>query len=530
MRSRRPSRIAAALTAAGLACLAGAATAATGAGAASSAAWTFAGAPRADVRSIAVDPKDPGTVYAAARDDGVWISRDAGHTWDASNKGLDHIAAWAVSVDASKTNVVWLATEVGGAYRSVNHGRTWKQETSGATDTLADYDLRIPPVESSTELLLPLLSTADVVVGSRDRNQGHLLQDLDPDKANRGGVWGYVIDQCMAESKQPTAPGGCAVRADWPPEGFDYRDPDVDPDRPGDQPGAPYPRTLIHFQFASDIVAVPGGALMTAFRGSGNRLGGGFFTTSDDGRTWTMALRDAGGNRLVEQNRAANIGANLWRVRAAPSDPKVVYLGGTGGVWRSADGGVTWRGDGPAGHGGTVASVDGGFEADTRGLVVDPRDPDLVYAGTWGAGVRVSSDGGQTWEDSSSGLPEESGVWSLSFDPLDPKRMLAAVYWYGVFESRDAGASWRAVNAGFDADGLRQVYTVVASPDGTLYAGTIDGVWRLGGPAVRGTKTKRPAERPLPATGLRDTALFAAGLALLGAAALIGRRARSLRR
>jgi hypothetical protein len=240
-----------------------------------------------------------------------------------------------------------------------------------------------------------------------------------------------------------------------------------------------------------------------------------------------MALRGSEGQYLVEQNRAVNTRGNIWRVRAAPSDPKVIYLASTAGIWRSRDGGATWADDAPTGHGGGVDSVDGGFMPDSRGLAVDPNNADVVYVGTWGAGVRVSRDGGATWEDSSAGLPEQSGVWSLSFDPRNPKRMLAAVFWYGAFESLDAGASWKPLNGGLDADSARQVYDVVAASDGTLYAGTINGVWRLGGPAVKGAKTakpKAPGKPPLPATGLGDTALLLIGVALLVAAALLGGR------
>lgn len=477
--------------------------------------WVRVGAAGANVRTIAVDPTAPANVYAAARNDGIWLSRDGGTTWDRSNGGLDFIAAWSVSVDPSQSHVVWAATEVGGVYRSVNGGRTWRHTHGGLADSLNDYKIAIPPVPSSTELLRPLVTSPGETEGPR----AGMFQDLDPDKANRGGMWGYVFDQCASDQEALRTAEKCAERADWPPGGYDFRDPDVDATTSGDQPGPPYPRTLVRYQFSSDVVAIPGGALMTAFRGSNNRLAGGFFSTGDGGQTWNMALRNAEGERLVfQQVRPGQPAANLWRVRVAPSDPKIVYLAGTGGVWRSSDAGTSWP-SAPTSHGGTVPhSVDGDVSADTRALAVDPLSSDVVYAGTWGAGVRVSRDGGQSWADSSSGLPDGSGIWSLAFDPSDHKRMVAAVYWHGVYESRDAGAMWTPLNDGFDGGTRQQVYTATISQNGTMFAGTIDGIWKMSASsraAVRGTRTAR---KPLAQTGLSDVALVVGGLVLLGAA------------
>lgn len=471
--------------------------------------WTYAGAADANVRGFAFDPKEPKTVYAAARNDGVWISRDAGATWAASNRGLDFIAVWSLAVDPTSPNIVWAATEVGGAYRSTDFGRSWRHTHAGATDTRQDYALTIPALPSSTELLRP--------------SGGPIFRDLAPDKANRGGMWGYVIDQCVSDQEQSRMPEKCAERADWPPGGYNYRDADVDAAISGNQPGVPFPRQLVRFQFSSDIVAFPGGAMLTAFRGSGNRLGGGTFVTRNGGATWSMALRDGDGNRLASFG-AGGSAANIWRVRVAPSNSKIVYLAGTGGVWRSSDGGKTWP-SAPASHGGTIPhSIRGQIGADTRGLAVDPKTADVAYAGTWGAGVRVSRDGGGSWSDSSAGLPGRSGIWSLSFDPLDSKHMYAAVYRHGAYESRDAGASWTPLNDGFDPDTRSQVYAIERARDGTLYAGTINGVWKLAAPAsVKGARKTRP----LAHTGVSDVALIVGGAVLVAVAVGIAWAARS---
>lgn len=463
--------------------------------------WSQLGATGANIRSFAIDPVDQNRVYAAARNDGIWRSNDRGRTWKRSSSGLDFIAAWGVSVDPSNPSVVWAATEVGGAYRSTNFGDTWNHTHGGMTDSVADYTVMVPAQVSSDSF------------GSWD--------DDHPEKANRGGMWGYPVDQCVSEQNQAQIPQRCADRANWPLGGYDYRDPDVDADTPGEQPAAtPYPRFVLHFQFSSDVKAFPGGAWLTAFRGSNNRLGGGAFRTSDGGATWEMAMKASGGTRLVDRTSGGS--GNLWRVRFAPSDSKRVYLAGTGGVWRSNDGGETWVGDAPVAIGSGESNIpvlgefiEEGGSLEARGLAVHPVNPDVVYAGSWGGGLFKSTDGGATWSSSSNGMPEGSGVWDVVVNPVSPDNLFAALWWEGIYRSTDGGANWTPFNAGLPEDLRKQVYALdvdrPASPQ-NLYAGTIDGVWGIASDTLAVT---------LAATGGGSWTL-GVGVVLLGLGLLLG--------
>ncbi|HVE75459.1 MAG TPA: hypothetical protein VND22_01690 [Actinomycetota bacterium] len=427
--------------------------------------WQKVGADAANIRAIAIDPTDSRRVYAAARNDGVWKSNDAGASWSQSNRGLDFIAVWGVSVDPSDPATVWAATEVGGAYVSRDFGRSWQSTQEGRTDTLEDYSIANPSTSNFS-----MLSTN--------------WSNRAPDKVNRGGVWGYPVDQCLSAQKQSNAPGQCAERADWPVGGYDYRDPDIDAAAPGNQPApSPYGRHLLHFQFTSDVLALPGGAWITAFRGSNNSLGGGAFLTSDGGQTWDMMLRQ--GNQARTRLTLGTAG-NLYKIRIAPSDPARVYLASTTGVWLSTDGGRTWVDGRPRPTGQTAPSspervesfFGGNPTAEVRGLAVDIKDADIVYSGTWGAGVTKSTDGGRNWAASAKGLPAGAGVWEIAVNPKDPNNLFAALYWHGVYQSNDAGASWQPYNEGFSGDITRQVYSLAMdSETQQIYAGTIDGVW-----------------------------------------------------
>src|SRR5579859_4055301 len=112
--------------------------------------------------------------------------------------------------------------------------------------------------------------------------------------------------------------------------------------------------------------------------------GGGVWKTMDAGQTWTP---------IFDSVPMASIGA----VAVAPSNPKVIYVG-TGeqtqgnGVYRSDDAGATWR------H----LGLDNTHFI--NGIIVDPKNPDIVMVGVSGdslslenRGVFKSSDGGKTW-------------------------------------------------------------------------------------------------------------------------------------
>ena len=80
-------------------------------------------------------------------------------------------------------------------------------------------------------------------------------------------------------------------------------------------------------------------------------------------------------------------------------------------------------------------------EPETYSVFVHPRDPSLVFAGT-ADGVYRSTDGGASFKRSN--FPDSKvQVWSFLPDPSDNKRMLAGGSPVSVYRSEDAGASWK---------------------------------------------------------------------------------------
>jgi len=172
----------------------------------------------------------------------------------------------------------------------------------------------------------------------------------------------------------------------------------------------------------------------------------------------------------------------FWEMAFAPSDTSIVYGASLNpppdfeaqmgddyligvGVYRSSDGGTTWA----AANDASIANL--GFAS----IAVHPTDPQTVYAGTHGGQIFQTTDGGQSWEERSSGLPSEYNIIrALAIDAGQPEMIFAGTS-TGMFRSLDGGASWEQVTAGLVPE--ETVTDIVLDPShaGVLYAGTARG-------------------------------------------------------
>jgi hypothetical protein len=174
--------------------------------------------------------------------------------------------------------------------------------------------------------------------------------------------------------------------------------------------------------------------------------------------------------------------SRIWSVAFNPALPSTALAATDAGVYRTVDGGVTWR----------ATPVHG-----TRAWVVgfDVRPAHTAYAGLAGGGVQRSDDGGATWREVSAGLPDRN-VRSLAFGLGG----LAVGTGNGVAVSVD-GTTWRA--AGLDGFDVSTVAVAANSPQFTLVAGTDGGpnggfLFRNAGPGP----AWEPLQQGLPATAV----------------------------
>ncbi len=180
---------------------------------------------------------------------------------------------------------------------------------------------------------------------------------------------------------------------------------------------------------------------------------GGVFKSTDGGSTW----------RALEGIRGQSV-----RVLAlAPSDPNVLVAGTLSGVFRSRDAGERWQRISPEGHP-EIRNL--------KSIAMDPRDPEVIYAGTWHLPWK-SSDGGAHWTSIKTGLLDDSDIFSIVVDPSHPAVLYIGAC-SGIYRSENGGEAWQKIQG--IPNSSRRTQTLVLDPKNpnVLYAGTTAGLWR----------------------------------------------------
>jgi hypothetical protein len=127
----------------------------------------------------------------------------------------------------------------------------------------------------------------------------------------------------------------------------------------------------------------------------------------------------------------------------------------------------------PAGAGLNIWTGGGPLGSPVTGLAVDPSQAGVVYAATAGKGVFKSTDGGDTWRTSGMGLGE-TYIESIAVHPTVSSTLYAASPNRGFFTSTDSGANWIAANDGLLSSSAHRL----AAGPAELFVSTNEGVFK----------------------------------------------------
>ncbi len=445
--------------------------------------WTRTGGPSGGLGyDVRIHPGNKNIMFVTDNPSGVNKSYDAGTTWVQRNEGittktgpsLDGIPIFSLTIDSSNPNIVWAGTQnAKGIYKLTDGGETWGKKDKGVTegDEISFRNFGVHPYNSN------------IVFGGAEISTGVLGIEFDKTK---GKIY-------------KTEDGGENWRSVWEGDNL-VRFVLFDPTNPN----VMYASTGIFDREAFNDVGVGllkstdgGETWFQINNGIPNSEGNRFVGFLEMHLTNPQILFAASGNNARGQGgvfRTTNGGASWEKVLSgdiftivtfSPSNPNVIYAGSASAFYRSDDGGDTWQrfwkpGEGCWGPPGVRAGI-------PISAVVDPDDPYTLFANNYNGGNFKSTDGGQTWVDSSKGYTG-AHLHDIAMD-ADYPAIVYTIGRSGPFRSYNGGEDWTGV--AFPPANEPEWYAVALNPAnlqevlissefiGTIYKSTDGGnSWR----------------------------------------------------
>lgn len=372
------------------------------------------------IACIAIPPNAPSTVYVGARGMGVWRTIDGGLAWQPVADDLPSLNIEAIAVDGSVSTRVYVCTPAG-IFRSDDSGTSWDRIYAGDLAAVGSDGraMRVDPGDSNV-LYLPsqsgLYRSTDrgtnwtgVVSTAQGALSGFAMDPLNPMNLYVGtpqlGNSGIFVSLDRGTNwANLTGCGGGRLPADS--AGFDIR------------------------------LAI-----------SGSRIYAGYLDYNQSPPRWSLyRSTDSGclvGGRVERVwEKAATFGADsvkLWSgLYADPTDANFVFVAGTE-LWTSTNGGSSF-----------VHVTD--MHADQHGFAFDPINPRIVYCGTDG-GIFRSTDHGLpgSWAFIGAGIANAE-LYDIADAATNPNLVIASSQDNGLSRYDASGTIWQYLGGGVSGD------------------------------------------------------------------------------
>jgi photosystem II stability/assembly factor-like uncharacterized protein len=423
--------------------------------------WIRTGGPLGGLGyDVRMHPHNPDFLFVTDAFAGVFKSEDGGKTWYPTNQGIttrggtsgDAIPIFCLTIDPNNPDIVWAGTQnTRGIFKSMDGGETWIEKDDGIIESEGITFRGITVDPHSSDIVYAAAEIASFVWSDREqvgrefdktkgvvyksRNGGESWQPIwrgdnlaryiivDPRDSDVLYVSTGIFDREAANSDHATnTPGGVGV----------IKSTD------GGTTWSQINNGITNLYVGSLFMHPDNPDILLA--GSGNNAyyeGAGVFLTTDGGGTWEKVLE-----------------SGVQSVEFAASDPDIAYAGEPGWIYRSDDGGQSWRVMNGSVPGWGPPGVEAGFPIDFQ---VDPQDPDRMFANNYLGGNFLTEDGGKTWVVASTGYTGAQ-VRAIAVSPLEPAQVFVSARsgffstndggqnWYGLVFPEAAGLEWNAVH------------------------------------------------------------------------------------
>ena len=485
------------------------------------------------VYAIDFNPQNSAIVYLGLREPtitnpdgtkeypgGVYKSFDGGSTWARKSKGLPNDYVYDIAIDPNNSNILYTAMHVTGVYKSTNGGDTWYSINRALPKD--DLDIRsvdIHPKNSSVYIGHwdgdGLSYSTDGGenwdrVASTDAN-GLFVYEVLVDKNHPSTVY-LITASGIFSCENPSATSTCSLINYGGKFVFDLALDIKGPIDPlgltrdmytGLEHAGVFKSFDVGDSFEERNHGIQANIINSFFIDPANpsthyasSLGRGLYKSEDEGLTWfpiNTGLTDPFVNVIISN----------------PENPSLLYAGTQNkGVFISNDGGLNWT-QSNAGLtssifnesvSGDIGAVDNspydwmdpvdresfeGLEADQNSIRSDPYlnittfsfDPsssNKMIAGTNGAGVKISNDGGSSWVNSNL-------ISGKVFDSFTDPSVGEYFYYIGLADSsvkvsNSSRMDWTNKNSGFHSSA--DVFSLEKISNGVYLAGTESGIYK----------------------------------------------------
>lgn len=442
-------------------------------------AWTNVGPNNVGgcTKAIAIHPTNSNIIYAGAAGGGVWKSTNAGTSWSIlTHDVIPDLATVSIAIDPSNPNIVFAGSGDGsvasdalagtGLYKSTDAGSTWAR-VAATTLTKCVNKVLVHPTNSNIVFACNfdgqgtngkgLYRSTDggttfTRVFPTSKNADGIIWDIVPAQTINGNLIMYMVEgnnpggssaECgvyksiddgvtWSKSTSTTLPAGSAIG----------------------KAALACPKNAPEKVFV--FMATPSGALQ------------GLFKSTNSGAVWTKITNVP--STIFAPNNLAPQGWYDLCIAVSPNSVSVdtILIGGVEAYY-SHNGGSSWVSY-------SDYNINFNVHVDHHAITMDPRNPRIIYIGTDG-GIYRSTNAGASWNYRSTGY-NTMRFYRIGLDKNDYKRTLAGSQDQGVWQT----VSGQTAVTRFGGDGFQTIIDptnanvyYVEAPYGELYKTTNNG-------------------------------------------------------